>query len=107
MNQIYEIYPYRTASGWAFDDESVGLHHEPFVAGIPEMIDSVVGDRVNVTIRFSSNPFPNYTLHLSRIRLEYGGAWYKLEGSDMEGWLCPALLKYFAEPPKHIYAEIL
>ena len=25
---------------------------------------------------------------------------------DMVGWLCPALLKYFGEPPKQIYAEV-
>ena len=23
-----------------------------------------------------------------------------------EGWLCPALLKYFAEPPKELYFQV-
>jgi len=23
----------------------------------------------------------------------------------MEGWLCPALFKYFSEAPKHIYVQ--
>jgi len=24
---------------------------------------------------------------------------------DLEGWLCPALLKYFEEAPQNIYAQ--
>jgi hypothetical protein len=25
--------------------------------------------------------------------------------NNMEGWLCPALLKYFTSPPKKIFAQ--
>jgi hypothetical protein len=28
-------------------------------------------------------------------REEYGGNWYYSPQFDMEGWLCPALFKYF------------
>ncbi|WP_017717610.1 DUF6717 family protein [Kamptonema formosum] len=36
---------------------------------------------------------------------EYGGNWYRWEGKNMEGWLCPALFKYFSEAPKKIYCK--
>ena len=33
------------------------------------------------------------------------GNWYRAEGIDLEGWLCPALLKYFERPPQKLYAQ--
>ena len=33
------IYPYREQYTWVFDDERVGLVREPFVQGVPEMIN--------------------------------------------------------------------
>ena len=41
-NQIHVIAPYRQASTWVFDDPAVGLKAEPFVSGIPQMIDALV-----------------------------------------------------------------
>ncbi len=41
-NEIHVIAPYRHASTWVFDDPAVGLQAEPFVSGIPEMIDVLV-----------------------------------------------------------------
>ena len=34
-----------------------------------------------------------------------GGNWYGWEEFKIEGWLCPALFKYFEQPPKHIYVQ--
>jgi hypothetical protein len=31
---------------------------------------------------------------------------YRWVGSGMEGWLCPALFKYFAEAPQEIYLKV-
>lgn len=33
------------------------------------------------------------------------GNTYYCEALDMEGWLCPALFKYFEEAPKNLYAK--
>jgi len=33
MNAIRAIHPYRREGLWVFDDETVGLRQEPFVAG--------------------------------------------------------------------------
>ena len=40
-NQIMVIAPYWLERGrcWVFDDPAAGLQQEPFVSGVPEMID--------------------------------------------------------------------
>jgi NAD(P)-dependent dehydrogenase (short-subunit alcohol dehydrogenase family) len=42
---------------------------------------------------------------LSWIKEEYGGNWYCWEQKNMEGWLCPALFKYFQKSPNKIYCK--
>ena len=34
-----------------------------------------------------------------------GGNWYDSPDLDIEGWLCPALFKYFEVAPERIYAQ--
>lgn len=36
---------------------------------------------------------------------KYEGMWYFAPSLDMEGWLCPALFKYFDEAPTKLYAQ--
>ena len=108
-NEIYVIVPYRYASTWAFDDPTVGLQAEPFVSGIPAMIDVLI-ERIpkaeqGFRLLFSARPFPGYQAELTRLRSEYDGNWYQWPDTKMEGWLCPALLKYFPEPPSTLYVR--
>ena len=111
-NQINVLYPYRTKGGWAFDDAEVGLHAEPFVLGIPEIIDSIVGKRNSFTVYISHSKIPKATGHLQRLSKqllpegEGSDGWYGLKGTDMVGWLCPATLKYFKGYPENIYFKI-
>lgn len=116
-NQINTIYPYRTQyGGWAFDDAEVGLFREPFVLGIPAIIDSIVGDRDNFTAYISHSKIPKATGHLVKVKEPEGlpktegedtsDGWYQLKGTDMIGWLCPATLKYFKDYPENIYFRI-
>ena len=108
-NAINVIYPYKNAGMWVFDDERVGLDREPFVAGADTMIDHVLAVKRlenperGFRLVFSAGKFPKYDVKLDWVREGDGGNWYKSEEYQMEGWLCPALLKYFDEPPKHIY----
>lgn len=104
MNQINMIEPYRKYGTWVFDDPKVDLHEEPFVAGIPEMIDTMAGDHDRLRLTFSSEAFPDYQLRLKRREEEHGGTWYELDGG-IRGWLCPALLKYFDEAPDELYVR--
>ena len=109
MNAISVIYPYKYEGMWVFDDPDVGLRHEPFVAGIDTMIDRLVQNIPNAEkgfcLLFSPTPFPGYTVKLEWRRKEYSGNWYWSPDYQMEGWLCPALFKYFTEAPKELYGR--
>jgi hypothetical protein len=54
---------------------------------------------------FSRQPFPGYQRKLTWVHGEMGGHWYRADRQDGEGWLCPALLRYFDEPPAEIYVK--
>jgi hypothetical protein len=127
--ELLEIHPYLEGSStWVFNDESTGLDREPFVSGMSEMISELVsakgidGSR-GITIQFSNQAFSGCDVVLNYIRPgdptrytrdgepewnRYGN-WYegRVNGSVMQGWLCPALGKYFGERPKTIAVRIL
>ncbi|HEX7862467.1 MAG TPA: DUF6717 family protein [Verrucomicrobiae bacterium] len=109
MNSLFVIAPYRYNGMWVFDDEDVGLVREPFVSGIDVMIDRLVANIPNAEkgfrLIFSPEPFPGYSVKLEWRRTEYGGNWYFSPEYKMEGWLCPALFKYFKEAPRELYGR--
>lgn len=109
VNAMLVIHPYKRDGIWAFDDEAVGLIQEPFVSGADEVIDSMVRDIPNAeegfTLLFSAAAFPGHDTHFEWRREEDGGNWYYSPALDMEGWLCPALFKYFETAPEKIYAQ--
>ena len=108
-NSLLVIAPYRHANTWVFDDSSRGLLQEPFVAGIPELIDKLVADIPNAEkgfrLTFSAQEFPGYDDKLVWKRTDALGNWYYSETFKMEGWLCPALFKYFKQAPQIIYVK--
>ena len=110
MNALLVIAPYKYQGTWVFDDPAVGLLREPFIAGIDTMIDKAVADIPNAEkgfrAIFSASPFPGANLKLDWRREESGGNWYYSDQFKMEGWLCPALLKYFSTAPREIYVKI-
>ena len=109
-NSLLIIEPYKHAGTWVFDDPGRGLKKEPFVAGIPGIIDKVTEDIPDAEdgfrIIFSAQPFPGHTHTLVRKEKQGGGNWYRCPKYDMEGWLCPALYKYFDEAPEVIYFKV-
>jgi hypothetical protein len=109
-NQITIIKPYRWQGVWVFDDERVGLNKEPFVGGADSIIDAAVAlkgiahaDR-GFLLLFSAEPFPGADMQLEWVREESGGNVYRWQ--DREGWLCPALLRYFDSPPERIFVQV-
>jgi hypothetical protein len=108
-NSIMIIAPYWYIGTWVFDDESKGLDKEPFIEGVPEMIDKLVKNIPNARrgfrLFFSASPFPGYQVELEFVRQEYDGNWYREKGQTLEGWLCPALFKYFEFAPKSIFVR--
>jgi hypothetical protein len=105
MNALFTINPYLHNGMYVFDDKERGLTKEPFVCGIPQIIQQLT-NKTKFTVIFSANKFPSAIACLIRTREECGGNWYTLEGTCMEGWLCPALFKYFDKAPDKIYLEM-
>lgn len=73
------------------------------------MIDRLVAQIPNAEmgfrLLFSATPFPGHTFKLVWRREEYGGNWYYSPELDMEGWLCPALFRYFEKAPPELYGR--
>jgi hypothetical protein len=109
-NSIFVIKPYRWNGMWVFDDPAVGLLREPFVAGVPAMIERAVADIPDAErgflAVFSAGYFPDAHIVLEHVRGEGGGDVYRWAETGQEGWLCPALLKYFDRPPERLYIQV-
>ncbi|HJU40220.1 MAG TPA: DUF6717 family protein [Tahibacter sp.] len=108
-NAIVAIHPYKTQGVWVFDDARVGLVEEPFVSGADDIIEHVVRDLPGAhdgfTLLFSAGAFPGFQYEFAWQRADLSGNWYRCEALAMEGWLCPALLKYFDAPPARLYTQ--
>lgn len=112
---IMAIVPYRRQGTWVFDDADTGLVMEPFVEGTPAIIDELVTDipgaEAGFYLRFSSQYFDGCQLVLEHVDGDGGlGHWYRVAASSLpnvtlnaQGWLCPALYRYFSEAPELLY----
>lgn len=110
-NQIMAIAPYwldKTGT-WVFDDPNVDLSQEPFVSGVPEILNFLVKDipdvRSGFRLLFSADPFPGFQKRLAWQREEFGGNWYACDDPPLEGWLGPALSRYFDSAPRELFVK--
>ncbi len=110
VNSLMVIVPYKYEGMWVFDDPAVGLQKEPFIAGIDTLIDkataSIPDAQHGFRAIFSATRFPGATFTLKWRREESGGNWYYSPEFNQEGWLCPALFKYFPAAPREIYVKV-
>ena len=109
MNSLLAVNPYKKDGLWAIDDELRELTREPLVLGIDSMLDywdKKLNANNKLKVVFSNNAFPKYNFHLEWLREESGGNWYYSKDLKEEGWLCPALYKYFEIAPKEIFMNI-
>ncbi len=112
MSRPLKICPYWSdeLATWVFDDPAVDLKEEPFVYGAPAILDLLVQDipnaRDGVCLLFSASPFAGWQRSLTVKREGEGGHWYGLDDSSLEGWLCPALFKYFTTAPVKLYVRV-
>ena len=106
MNALSILFPYKYEGIWVFDNPDVGLRREPFVFGIDEMITRMVASIPDAEkgfgLLFSPTPFPGYAAILEWRREESGGDRYYCPQLGIEGWLCPALFKYFDKAPAEL-----
>ena len=110
QNAVFSIRPYRWQNMWVFDDERVGLVKEPFVMGIPEIINKAVAHlpdaETGFTVLFNNTGLPAADVVLEKLETDSGGTWYQQEGTDLKGWLCPALFKYYPVAPEKLYIKV-
>lgn len=110
MNAMMTIKPYFYNGMWVFDDPTRGLVKEPFVSGADQFMEDMtqnISDAKNgFVLIFSGTPFPGNQFMFYRKESEYGGTWYASDEFNHDGWLCPAMFKYFDEAPEVIYAQV-
>jgi hypothetical protein len=110
MNQIFTVRPYLWQGIWVFDDPAVGLVREALVSGMPELIGmateeaGIPNPERGFVALFSKDPFPGATVELTWVREESSGNTYSWRGQ--EGWLCPALFRYFEQAPRTLYVQV-
>ena len=113
QNNIMVLKPYKWEGMWVFDDDKTGLVREPFVSGVPEILEALLKKQgipleeaeKGFRLIFSAVPFPGHQLSAKRIEEEAGGTWYEESVSKARGWLCPALFRYFASAPANLYVR--
>ena len=111
MNQITAIYPYKHSGLWVFDDKRVGLEREPFISGADTLIERALDAKGipdgegGFRLLFSGSEFPGFDFRFTLAREGEGGHWYYSEEFEIEGWLCPALLRYFETAPNELFAK--
>ena len=108
-NSINTLSPYRIDDNlWVYDDEDLGVYKEAFVMGSSEVINMLVGMECRkFTMHISASPIPKYEAMLTKIEGDGTPGWYKLEGTDMEHWLCEQCCQYFKEGyPPNIFVKI-
>ncbi len=109
-NSLMMIYPRMDRGMWIFDDDTVGLVKEPFVAGVPAILESLLAKEKilhpesGFRLIFSATPFPGHQLVAVQLREEDGGHWYGVDPN--EGWLCPAMFNYFSQAPDNLYVRV-
>jgi hypothetical protein len=129
-NSIMVLKPYLYEGTWVFDDAATGLVREAFVAGVPDILESLLHlndipieeAASGFLLYFSPTPFPGYQMMAQHDGEEFEGNWYKVAEEpevlkdgvvygnpdmiEMRGWLCPALFKYFDKAPPFLYAAV-
>ncbi len=64
-----------------------------------KLVDGIPNAEQGFRLIFSAQEVPGYTHKLVWKREDANGNWYYSPQYNQEGWLCPALLKYFKDAP--------
>lgn len=104
----YRIVPYRTKLGWQFDDAKVGLVAEKITDGVPEVFlaaAAMLAINDPLAVYFSDRPLGGRVrwLQLWHVGPLREGNLYHFSKARLDCWFCPALLRYFPEPPAVIH----
>ena len=100
-NAEYRVFVHHSHGMWVFSDGHREINSEPFVDGMDVILDHVSG-RIPRTVDSVASIWFNF----SDLALQ-GGYYYRLEGTDLRGWICPVALKYFPTHPERIYFMVV
>lgn len=96
---------------WVYSDDVHDVVDEPFVMGVPEMIDKLrqaegiaLHPRPPFKLLFSLEDFPD-AHHLELGTEDSGGVWVKSHAFEMAGWCCAHIHDYFKPLPRHLHAK--
>jgi hypothetical protein len=111
MNEINVIAPYKYLDEiWVFDDPKKGLVQEAFVGGTDTILDQLTSHIPDAAsgfvLLFSGSDFPGSQHSVEWKREERNGNVYYSPQLEVEGWLCPALLRYFERPPEKLFFQV-
>jgi hypothetical protein len=110
MNEINVIAPYKYLDIWVFDDAKKGLVQEAFVGGADTIIDLLAAHipdaEKGFVLLFSGAEFPGFQHQVEWRREQGNGNVYYSQHLQVEGWLCPALLRYFDSPPSKLFLQV-
>jgi hypothetical protein len=112
------IHPYFDPDyGWVFDDAEKELAKEGLVAGIDVILDKVcstygLNPLDGFDVLFSDTEITDADVILEKVleingQPEVFGTDYIDQQTEIRGWLCPNLLKYFSNPPEKIYCRVV
>ena len=69
------------------------------------LVRDIPGATNGFRLLFSAQPFPGYQKKLTWLRGDMGGNYYKMEVPPMEGWICPAMFRYYKTAPQELYVK--
>ena len=108
----FTIYPFKYNDQWVFTDQEKGLDKEPLVEGADTLLDTILNSGIypirKFKIVFSQYPYMDRKFTIKKVH-HFGddnGTDYYSPEFNQKLWLCPALLKYFDNPPKFIYFNL-
>jgi DNA polymerase-3 subunit alpha len=101
---VFSAQIYRLDGDWYMDDPEKEIVLEELILGMPEIIEHLVGRRIDRFIcTFSAQPLDGKNAVLEKDGESDGGCWYLLRGTSLRGWLCPTIFQYFDPAPGVIY----
>jgi hypothetical protein len=111
-NAINVIRPYMVDNCgiWIFDDPERGICREPFIGETNTIISTLCADIPDAgkgfSLLFSSQWFPGAIHKFEKVEGDEFGTTYSNAQMELEGWLCPALFKYFEKAPEVLFVAV-
>jgi hypothetical protein len=112
MGSPYKIHAIRWEPHWGHSFGCLCIVISPPTKGIPSPSRLIANEKPasqpknGFLLLFSATSFPSADLQLEWVREDGSGNIYLWREAGQEGWLCPALLRYFDRAPAELYVQL-